>query len=187
MTARPRLAHAPAAVRAAVTDLLGEAIHTETPAPAGFTPSIASTINGRLFIKAAPIGDGLGEAVETGATLAHTIGDLGPRLLGSAAPGQWRIAAYELIHGDTVTRWTDLIRLAPDLAACGHDPEHLLRQSPWPDAPHDDVNATLAGLAGRAWRDGHLPGPAALRHMQQEQGLHLLRWLHRRLNQPGSH
>ncbi|MEV0900518.1 hypothetical protein [Actinoplanes sp. NPDC049802] len=34
-----------------------------------------------------------------------------------------------------------------------------------------------AGLASREWRDCHLPGPARLRHMQQEQARQLLAWL----------
>lgn len=283
--------------------MLGSPIRTEWPASAGFTWSIASIVAGhggqRLFVKAAPSGDGA--AVEAGAVLADVVGDLGPRLAGFAAVGDWRVAAYEVIDGETVTRWTadddllavlrrmrdvldpcpvsgtspyaeafvpllgtwqalngggdgppvdhvrgrplpvdvpiavladlesrwsaalaadtalhhgdlrrdnvirqpdgrlrvvdwthmwtapgwtDLVRLGPDLAACGLDPEDLLRRSPWGDAPAADVDVALAGLAGRAWREGllpdlpHLPG---LRPMQQEQALHLLRWLAARL------
>ncbi|BCJ39355.1 hypothetical protein GCM10010168_63970 [Actinoplanes ianthinogenes] len=324
---RPRLAAAPESVRAAVSDLLGAPIGTERPAPAGFTRSIASVVEGggsRLFVKAAPIGDGSGAAVAAGAALADVVGDLGPRLVGFRTVDDWQVAAYEVVEGETVTRWTeadltrllpvvarmrdimdpcpiggtspyaeaflpllgtwqalarsgtsparndnspvqddnsaartsdspvpvdhlrglslpadvpvgwlaelesrwpdvladgtalhhgdlrrdnvirepggrlrivdwthlwtapgwlDLVRLAPDLAACGHDPETLLRRSAWRDAPDDGVNVALAGLAGRAWREGLLPevpGLPGLRHMQREQGLHLLRWLSRR-------
>ncbi|GAA0456811.1 hypothetical protein Ade02nite_05790 [Paractinoplanes deccanensis] len=301
---RPRLTEAPEAVRAAVERLLGEPVHEERAAAAGFTASVASTVVGiggrRLFVKAAPVGGGLGEAVEAGAVLAEAVGDLGPRPAGFAAVGAWRVAAYEAIEGEAVTRWTaadepellsvmkrmrtvmepspvggtspyaeafvpllgtwqllsgdggprvdhlrgkplpvevpvrmlaelesrwlpalaagtalhhgdlrrdnvmrqpdgrlrvvdwthlwtapgwmDLVRLGPDVAACGLDPEKLLRKSPWADAPAGDVNTALAGLAGRAWREGLLPGPARLRHMQREQALHLLRWLEARLN-----
>ncbi|GAA4606565.1 hypothetical protein BJY16_005895 [Actinoplanes octamycinicus] len=317
---RPRLADAPESVRAAVSDLLGGPIRGERPAQAGFTHAVASVVTGdggsRLFVKAAPVGDGLGEAVAAGVVLAEVVGDLGPRLLGHVAVGGWRVAAYEVVEGSAVTSWTaadlaallpvvdrmrkvmepcpiagtspyaeaflpmlgawqaldragtpgrggstvrpfdpggsaatrvdhvrgrslpvdvpiavlaelesrwldvlgdgaalhhgdlrrdnvirepggrlrivdwthlwtapgwlDLVRLAPDVAACGHDPEQLLRRSAWADAPDDQVNVALAGLAGRAWRDGHLPEVPGLRRMQREQGRHLLRWLSRR-------
>ncbi|MGK5680563.1 phosphotransferase [Actinoplanes sp. URMC 104] len=290
-TRRPRLDDAPEAVRAAVADMLGGPVVAEHPADGGFTPSIASVVETRggrrLFVKAAPVGAGLGEAVQAGVTLAEVTADLGPRLVGHATVGAWRIAAYEVVEGEPVTRWeaadlprlagilrrmrelfdpsplrgttpyarafvpllgawnepdlpalpvdaprevlaelesrwldaladgtalhhgdlrrdnvlrrrdgrllivdwthlwtaprwTDAVRLGPDVAACGHDPERLLRAC-WPDAPADGVNVALAGLAGRGWRDGHLPGPPALRRMQREQGLHALRWLASRL------
>lgn len=314
---RPRLAQAPDAVRAVVAQMLGGPVHAEHAAEAGFTWSIASVVIGsngtRLFVKAAPTGDGLGEAVEAGAVLSEVVGDLGPRLVGLAAVNEWRVAAYEVIEGEAVTRWTaadraelpavlrrmrevmdpcpmagtspyaraflpllgtwqalsrdpdqdrtahirvdhlrglqlpievpisvladlesrwlhalsadtalhhgdlrrdnvirqpdgrlrvvdwthlwtapgwmDLVRLAPDLAACGHDPEDLLQHSPWGDAPAADVDVALAGLAGRAWREGLLPESPTLpglRRMQREQALHLLRWLESRLASPAS-
>jgi hypothetical protein len=295
---RPRLAEAPEAVRDAVARMLGSSICAERPASAGFTWSVASIVVGRggsrLFVKAAPGGDG--DAVEAGADLAEVVGDLGPRLAGYAAIDDWRVAAYEVIDGEAVTRWTvddelpamlrrmraivepcpvggttpyaeafvpllgtwralnggdgppvehlrgrplpvdvpiavlaelesrwlpalaadtalhhgdlrrdnvirqpggrlrivdwthrwtapgwmDLVRLAPDVAACGHDPENLLRRSPWADAPAADIDVALTGLAGRAWREGLLPEVPqlpGLRHMQREQAQHLLRWL----------
>ncbi|MEV6300153.1 aminoglycoside phosphotransferase [Actinoplanes sp. NPDC051861] len=261
----------------------------------GKTINTVETINGDGKT-AATIG-----AVEAGALLAGHIGDLGPRLVGFIAIGDWRIAAYEVIDGEPVTRWTDadrfalravmqrmhhlmepcptagtspyavaflpllgtwqalngtpatldvdhirglpteipipvlaglesrwlpaliggnalhhgdlrrdnfvrqpdgrlrivdwthlwtapgwmdLVRLAPDLAACGHDPEQLLRDSPWHDAPGEHVDVALAGLAGRAWREGLLPEVPelpGLRSMQREQAVHLLKWLGYRL------
>lgn len=106
---RPTLAAAPAEVREAVAGLLSGPPVVELPAAAGFTASIASTVvdarGRRLFIKAAAIGDGMGEAVEAGAVLADVIGDLGPRLQGAAACGSWRVAAYEVLDGDTVSTW----------------------------------------------------------------------------------
>lgn len=317
-TLRPRLADAPAEVRDAVDALLGSPVAHERPASAGFTPSIASTVAGsggdRLFVKAAAVGGGLGEAVEAGVVLADVVGDLGPRLVGSATVGAWRVAAYEVVdgtalttwdeedlvpllavvdrlrerldpcpplpvgttpyatsfvpllgtwaalatappasahvspqpesavahvrgrplpvdvpvpllaelearwldaleagtalhHGDlrrdnvlrepggrlrvvdwthlwTAPGWLDLVRLGADVAACGHDPEVLLRRSCWADAPDDAVDVALAGLAGRAWREGGLPDAReipGLRRMQREQGLHTLRWLEARL------
>lgn len=330
---RPLLGNAPAEVRKAVEELLGSAIAREHAAPAGFTASIASTVTGargsRLFIKAAPIGDGTGEAVAAGITLARAAGDLGAPLVGSVSVGAWRIAAYEVLRGEAVQQWTpediphllhlmerlrehtvpcpplpttpyadaftpllgtwaallstsrgerapearatgetateqtaprgesavapavkhlahrrlpvdvpldqladlesrwletlspgealhhgdlrrdnvvrepsgrlrivdwthlwtapgwlDLVRLLPDVAASGHDPQTLLGASCWAQAPPADVNVALAGWAGRAWREGHLPevpGLAGLRAMQREQGLHTLRWLQERL------
>jgi hypothetical protein len=314
---RPRLAQAPDAVRAKVAELLGGAIRAERAAATGFTRSIASVVVGSrgagLFVKAAPVGAGLGEAVEAGAVLAGAVGGIGPRLVGFAAVDDWRVAAYEVVRGEAVTwwtaadvaqlpavlermrdvmdpcpvtgtspyaqaflpllgtwqalnrdadqdagasvpvahlrgrrlpvevpvpvlaelesgwlpalaagtalhhgdlrrdnvirqpggrlrvvdwthlwtapGWTDLIRLAPDVAACGHDPEELLRASPWREAPADQVNVVLAGLAGRAWREGllpDLPGAPGLRRMQREQGLHTLKWLEARLTGAGS-
>jgi hypothetical protein len=252
----------------------------EWAAEAGFTPSIASVVAGRsgarLFVKAAPIGTGLGEAVEAGAVLADAVGDLGPRLLRAVSCGEWRVAAYKVVdgvllvidrmrermqpcsiggvwpyaqdfvpllgdwatlgvrrpppisapvarlaelearwmavlapgvalhHGDlrrdniirepdgrlrivdwthmwTAPGWMDLIRLLPDLALAGHDPETVLRRSCWRDTPDEDVNVALAGLAGRAWRDCALPGEPRLRSMQREQAEHLLSWLDSRL------
>lgn len=308
---RPTLAQAPPEVREDVARLLEGPVLREVPAAAGFTSSIASTVvssrGRRFFVKAAPIGDGLGEAVETGVVLAEVVGDLGPRLLGAASPGAWRIAVYEVLDGQSVSDWRtedlgpllrvveqlrerldpsplgattpyaeaftpllgtwqalagapgaapmtaavehvrsrplpiavpvhvladlenrwlptltsgaalhhgdlrrdnvmrtadgrlrivdwthlwsapgwlDLVRLAPDLAASGHDPQALLLGSCWAEAPVDAVDVVLAGLAGRAWREGHLPEVAeipGLRRMQREQGLHTLRWLERRL------
>lgn len=328
-TLRPRLADAPAEVRERVDALLGECVVAEVPAPAGFTASVASTVVGaggaRLFVKAAPVGEGFGEAVEAGVVLADVTGDLGPRLVGAAAVGAWRIAAYEVVDDEAVTSWRtadlgpllrvverlrerldpcplpgttpyasaflpllgtwralaeapgtsapappstaartplgavpvqppdavahlrgrplpvglpvdvlaelerrwlsalaagtalhhgdlrrdnvlrepdgrlrvvdwthlwsapgwlDLVRLGADVAASGHDPEALLRRSCWADAPDDAVDVVLAGLAGRGWREGHLPEVPqvpGLRRMQREQALHTLRWLDARL------
>lgn len=290
---RPLVSSAPEMVREAVAGVLGEPVVGERAAEAGFTPSIASLVVGRsgarLFVKAAPVGDGLGEAVEAGAVLADAAGDLGPRLVDAVACGEWRIAAYEVVdggpvdqwsaadvdellrvadrmrerldpcpiggvrpyahdfvpllgqwatlgmrrpppisvpvarlaelearwtavlapgvalhHGDlrrdniirepggrlrivdwthlwTAPGWTDLVRLLPDLALCGHDPEAVLRRSCWRDTPAEDVNVALAGLAGRAWRDCALPGRPRLRTMQREQAEQLLSWLDTRL------
>ncbi|AEV85253.1 aminoglycoside phosphotransferase [Actinoplanes sp. SE50] len=301
---RPRLAQAPPRVRLAVREMLGGPVVAEQAADAGFTPSIASVVTGgdgrRLFVKAAPVGDGLGEAVTAGVVLAGVTGPVGPRLVGCASAGRWRVAAYEVVDGTAVTcwraadlphllrvvdrlrkiaqpcpvvgvtpyaeafvpllgtwralngegdggvavdhlrgrplpvelpipllaglegdwldalaagtalhhgdlrrdnvirepggrlrivdwthlwtapGWLDLVRLGPDLAICGHDPERMLRRSCWRDAPADAVDVALAGLAGRAWREGWLPpvpGLPGLRRMQRRQGLHLLRWL----------
>ncbi|SNT37722.1 hypothetical protein [Rhodococcoides kyotonense] len=77
-----------------------------------------------------------------------------------------------------------MVRVAPDIAACGYDPERFLRKSAWVDPPQRDVDVVLAGLAGRAWRDGHLPAPPGLPHlrrMQLEQADATLWWLASRL------
>ncbi|MBG0568231.1 aminoglycoside phosphotransferase [Actinoplanes sp. NEAU-A11] len=306
---RPRLAEAPRQVRAVVEEALGESVQFERPAAAGFTPSIASAVTGgsgrSVFVKAAPTGGGLGEAVRTGVQLAPLIGDLSPRLLTAEEPEGWVVAVYEHVPGSTAAQWDesavaamldvlaviqkrlagpplpgtiryadafapmlgawrslarrpggdastvahlrdielpvpiavdllaeleeqwfpalgpgdamqhgdlrrdnviryaaddglrlwvvdwthawtgpgwmDLVRLAPDMAVSGHDPEAVLRRSCWADADPHAVNAALAGLAGRAWRDGHLPGPPALRRMQLQQAVPTLAWLGRRL------
>ena len=94
-----------------------------------------------------------------------------------------RLRIVDWTHLWTAPGWMDLVRLAPDVAACGHDPEALLRSSPWAGTPEDHVNVALAGLAGRAWREGHLPDlpdVPGLRDMQRAQAFHLLRWLESR-------
>ena len=306
---RPRLSEASAAVRAVVEEVLGESVRLERPAAAGFTPAIASTVTGAsgrsVFVKAAPTGAGLGEAVRTGVALAPLIGDVAPRLLAAGEPEGWVVAVYERVPGDAVGEWDepavaamvdvlavirerlagpslpgasryadafapmlgawrslarrpggdpstvahlhgiglpvpiavelladleeewfealgpgeamqhgdlrrdnvirhtangrqrlwvvdwthvwtgpgwlDLVRLAPDMAESGHDPEAVLRRSCWADADPHAVNVALAGLAGRAWRDGHLPDLPDLRRMQRQQAVQTLHWLGRRL------
>jgi Ser/Thr protein kinase RdoA (MazF antagonist) len=92
-----------------------------------------------------------------------------------------RLRIVDWTHLWTAPGWMDLIRLLPDLALSGHDPEAVLRRSCWRDTPGGDVNVALAGLAGRAWRDCALPGEARLRTMQREQAERLLSWLDARL------
>jgi hypothetical protein len=86
-------------------------------------------------------------------------------------------------HRWSAPGWADWVRLAPDVAASGFDPETLLRDSAWGDVDQNAVNVMLAGLAGRCWRDGHLPGVPRLpelRPMQLLQGDMTLRWLAQR-------
>lgn len=310
---RPRLSQAPAAVRSVVQHVLREPIRHEQPAAFGFTPAVASTVTARggrtVFVKAGPLGSGLGEAVRTGAQLAAIVGDLAPQLLAAAEVDGWAVAVYEHVSGaavrewdepltaamidvlatirvrlagpplpgscryvdafapllgawrslarrpggdpasvahvagralpvplplglladleadwfralgsgsamqhgdlrrDNVLRqgaggrvdrlwvvdwahvwtgpgWLDLVRLAPDMAESGCDPEDVLRRSCWAEADPHAVNVALAGLAGRAWRDGHRPDLAevpGLRRMQRRQAFQLFVWLGRRL------
>ncbi|GAA0453330.1 hypothetical protein GCM10009531_51490 [Actinoplanes capillaceus] len=93
-----------------------------------------------------------------------------------------RLWIVDWTHLWTAPGWMDLIRLLPDLAADGHDPELFLKSTCWHDTPADHIDVALAGLASRAWRDCHLPGPPRLRRMQQEQAHHLLTWLDSRLS-----
>jgi hypothetical protein len=308
-TVRPRLSEAPAEVRAAVEDVLGESVRCERPATAGFTPAIASTVTGdsgrSVFVKAAPNDGDLGGAIRTGVHLAPLIGDLAPRLLAASELEGWVVAVYERVPGDAweewdepavaamvdvlavirerlsgpplpgATRyadafapmlgtwrslarrpggepstvahlqgialpvpiavellanleeewfevlgpgeamqhgdlrrdniiryaangqqrlwvvdwthvwtgrgWMDLVRLAPDMADSGYDPEAFLRRSCWADVDPHAVSVALAGLAGRAWRDGHLPDLPSLRRMQRQQAVQTLLWLGSRL------
>jgi len=96
-----------------------------------------------------------------------------------------RLWLVDWTHRWTAPGWADLVRLGPDLRAHGdHDPEAFLHGSEWGDAPRDGVDVLLAGLAGRAWRDGHLPDPPGLpglRRMQLEQADASLWWLAGRL------
>jgi hypothetical protein len=306
---RPRLSHAPPAVRAVVENVLRAPVRHERPAAFGFTPAVASTVTGdkgrAVFVKAGPLGAGLGEAVRTGVRMCAVVGDLAPPLLAAAEVNGWAVAVYEHVPGDALAEWDepatdamievlavirerlagsplsgssryvdafapllgawrslagrsggdpgsvaqvralglpapvpvglladleeqwfevlgpgaamqhgdlrrdnvirepggrlwvvdwthvwtgpgwlDLVRLAPDMAVSGCDPEAVLRRSCWADADPHAVNVALAGLAGRAWRDGHLPEVreiACLRRMQRRQAVELIRWLGRRL------
>jgi hypothetical protein len=94
-----------------------------------------------------------------------------------------RLWLVDWTHRWTAPGWADWVRLAPDVAAGGFDPERVLQNSAWADADPHAVNVMLAGLAGRCWRDGHLPavpGLPQLRPMQLLQGDQTLRWLARR-------
>jgi len=94
-----------------------------------------------------------------------------------------RLWLVDWTHRWTAPGWADWVRLAPDVAASGFDPDLVLQNSAWADADPHAVNVMLAGLAGRCWRDGHLPavpGLPQLRPMQLLQGDHSLRWLARR-------
>jgi hypothetical protein len=94
-----------------------------------------------------------------------------------------RLWLVDWTHRWTAPGWADWVRLAPDVAASGFDAESFLLASAWPDADAHAVDVMLAGLAGRCWRDGHLPGVAGLpqlRPMQLLQGDMTLRWLARR-------
>jgi hypothetical protein len=99
-----------------------------------------------------------------------------------------RLWVVDWTHVWTGPGWLDLVRLAPDMAASGRDPEQVLRRSCWAGADPHAVNVALAGLAGRAWRDGHLPDVVdlpGLRRMQRDQAVQLISWLGRRLRVPG--
>nr|WP_268871686.1 phosphotransferase [Actinoplanes utahensis] len=96
-----------------------------------------------------------------------------------------RLRIVDWTHLWTAPGWMDLIRLLPDVAACGIDPEAVLRRSCWREVPDEHVNVALAGLAGRAWRDCVLPGERRLRRMQAEQADGLLAWLSARLGGSG--
>jgi hypothetical protein len=94
-----------------------------------------------------------------------------------------RLRLVDWTHRWTAPGWADWVRLVPDLAVDGHDGPSAFRQLAWADADEHAVNVMLAGLAGRAWRDGHreaVPGLPQLRPMQLRQGDMTLRWLAQR-------
>jgi hypothetical protein len=94
-----------------------------------------------------------------------------------------RLRLVDWTHRWTAPGWADWVRLVPDLAADGHDAQSAFHQLAWADADEHGMNVMLAGLAGRAWRDGHLeaaPGLPQLRPMQLLQGDMTLRWLAQR-------
>lgn len=120
------------------------------------------------------------DVLDSGTALQH--GDIRRDNVVRDASG--RLWLVDWTHRWVAPGWVDLARVAPDIAASGHDPERFLRASAWRDAPPNGVNVVLAGLAGRAWRDGHLPaveGLPQLRPMQLEQGDMTMRWLASRL------
>ncbi|WP_153011637.1 aminoglycoside phosphotransferase [Serinicoccus chungangensis] len=134
--------------------------------PNGFEVSALAELERRWF-----------EALGPGRALQH--GDL--RADNVVREPSGRLWLVDWTHKWTAPGWADLVRLAPDMAAHGgQDPEAFLRRSAWNDAPRDGVDVMLAGLAGRCWRDGHLPaapGLPHLRQMQLEQGDAILHWL----------
>lgn len=121
------------------------------------------------------------EALGAGSALQH--GDL--RADNVVREPSGRLWLVDWTHKWTAPGWSDLVRLGPDMAAHGGiDPESFLSSSAWSDAPREGVDVMLAGLAGRCWRDGHLPDEPGLPHlrpMQLGQGDATLRWLARRL------
>lgn len=115
-------------------------------------------------------------ALEPGTALQH--GDI--RRDNVIREPSGRLWLVDWTHRWTAPGWSDWVRLAPDVAASGFDPEVLLKKSAWSDIDDHGVNVMLAGLAGRCWRDGHLPdipGLPQLRPMQLLQGDMTLRWL----------
>ena len=120
------------------------------------------------------------EVLGPGEAMQH--GDLRrDNIIRYAANGQQRLWVVDWTHVWTGPGWMDLVRLAPDMADSGYDPEALLRRSCWADVDPHAVNVALAGLAGRAWRDGHLPDLPRLRRMQRQQAVQTLLWLGSRL------
>lgn len=94
-----------------------------------------------------------------------------------------RLRLVDWTHRWTAPYWADWVRLVPDIAADGWDPEQMFLRFAGPDTPEHGVNVMLAGLAGRCWRDGHLPavpGLRQLRPMQRLQADVTLRWLAQR-------
>jgi hypothetical protein len=120
------------------------------------------------------------EALGPGEAMQH--GDLRrDNVIRSPAGDSQRLWVVDWTHIWTGPGWMDVVRLAPDMAMSGRDPEDVLRRSCWAGADSHAVNVALAGLAGRAWRDGHLPDHGELRRMQRQQAVHTLAWLGRRL------
>jgi hypothetical protein len=94
-----------------------------------------------------------------------------------------RLRLVDWTHRWTAPGWADWVRLVPDLAADGLDPQLAFEAIAGSDANEHEVNVMLAGLAGRCWRDGYLdavPGLPQLRPMQRLQGDMTLRWLAQR-------
>lgn len=115
-------------------------------------------------------------ALESGTALQH--GDI--RRDNVVREPSGRLWLVDWTHRWAAPGWADWVRLAPDVAASGFDPDAILKNSVWADADEHSVNVMLAGLAGRCWRDGHLPdapGLPQLRSMQLLQGDMTLRWL----------
>ena len=115
-------------------------------------------------------------ALEPGTALQH--GDI--RRDNVVREPSGRLWLVDWTHRWLAPGWADWVRLAPDVAASGFDPEVVLKHSAWTEADDHGVNVMLAGLAGRCWRDGHLPevpGLPQLRPMQLLQGDMAMRWL----------
>ncbi|KJC63891.1 Phosphotransferase enzyme family protein [Agreia bicolorata] len=119
------------------------------------------------------------EALREGSSLQH--GDLRRDNILREPSGRLRLVDWT--HRWTAPRWADWVRLVPDLAADGFDPQAAFEAIAGREANEHEVNVMLAGLAGRCWRDGHLaavPGLPQLRPMQRLQGDMTLRWMAQR-------
>jgi len=165
---RPRLSEAPAEVRAAVEDVLGEPVRFERPAIAGFTPAIASTVTGdsgrSVFVKAATNDGDLGAFIRAGVQLAPLIGDLAPRLLAAGETEGWVVAVYELVPGDALEEW-DEPAVAAMVDVLGVIQERLAG-SPLPGATrYADAFAPMLGTwQSMARRPGGEPSTVAHLH-----------------------
>ncbi|MBF4633421.1 phosphotransferase [Agreia pratensis] len=118
-------------------------------------------------------------ALRAGSALQH--GDIRRDNVMREPSGRLRLVDWT--HLWTAPSWADWVRLVPDLAADGFDPQVAFETIGRSDANEREVNVMLAGLAGRCWRDGHLdavPGLPQLRPMQRLQGDMTLRWLAQR-------
>ncbi|MFB2556744.1 hypothetical protein [Herbiconiux liangxiaofengii] len=118
-------------------------------------------------------------ALRGGAALQH--GDIRRDNVMREPSGRLRLVDWT--HRWTAPSWADWVRLVPDVAADGFDPERVFGGITGADPPQHEVNVMLAGLAGRCWRDGHrdaVPGLPQLRPMQRLQGDLTMRWLAQR-------
>ncbi|GIF38809.1 aminoglycoside phosphotransferase [Actinoplanes xinjiangensis] len=157
MSPRPRLADAPEGIIAALGDALGSGVARETPAPAGWTPTVASIIalvDGRdVFVKASgdpELHEGLRNAVDCDAALTDR--SLAPPVLAALTVGGWRIVVWECLPGGHVGRWSrrdvpGVLDLVSRLAAGTH-PCRLPETEPFAHAFRDRIG-TLTALAGR--------------------------------------
>lgn len=119
-------------------------------------------------------------ALEAGTALSH--GDIRRDNVMREPSG--RLHLVDWTHRWTAPGWADWVRLVPDIAADGFAAAEVFQSLAWRDADAHGINVMLSGLAGRCWRDGHLPavpGLPQLRAMQLLQGEMTLRWLAVRL------
>lgn len=166
---RPRLVGAaPPGVIDYVCESVGSHVFREQPAADGFTPSVASIIttedNRQVFVKAGPTTEAGGEAVRTGAELAHVVTDVGPALLSWAERDGWYVAVYERIAGEAIEEWRsdDLAGLAA-LSATMRD-----RFDPSPIDNTEEYADAFAPLLG-AWsalNDPGSPGRESVEHVR---------------------
>lgn len=94
-----------------------------------------------------------------------------------------RLRLVDWTHSWTAPNWADWVRLVPDMAIDGFDPEQVFHSIIGGETHEHEVNVMLTGLAGRCWREGHLdavPGLPQLRPMQCAQGQAILSWLAQR-------
>ncbi|GLX99869.1 MULTISPECIES: hypothetical protein [Actinoplanes] len=166
---RPLFRQAPPEVVTALGDALGSPVVAETAAPAGFTPTVASTLTladgRRTFVKASGDPDrhqGLHTAVACDAALTDRT--LAPPVLATVTLADWCAVAWDHLPAGHVEAWAPgdvpaILDLTARLAA-GTRPCRLAGAVPFAHDFQGEMVGTARALAGR-----DMPDPPHVAHL----------------------